>query len=282
MDVEPPNVYRLGYRRCDEISSVTRGVLGKIFSPASLEFPKCDFPVDVKKAILNEFHLIIFSLRYASETLRVPSPSSNGEVITLGDAFETEPCNILNEVRETQHKTSLGPASHLGRIVFARNIRPSPRYVPPGVQWSHPGARFKDFGEMRRFTITRFRGTDRPEIACSCSIQIMDIDARGSAWLAQIHSMHSKILHYMSNPKATISMTTDATFSFSYQSSFDKQNRQPETKRVNLFVGYLGRTANGSISPPEMYWSLDDGCLPFGRGHSLPPGPGIAESRDDR
>lgn len=53
-------------------------------------------------------------------------------------------------------------------------------------------------------------------------------------------------------------IATDATFSFSYQASFDKQNNQPEMKKVYLFVQNLARTASGSISAPEMYWSSDE------------------------
>lgn len=53
-------------------------------------------------------------------------------------------------------------------------------------------------------------------------------------------------------------IATDATFSFSYQASFDKQNNQPEMKKVYLFVQNLARTASGSISAPEIYWSSDE------------------------
>lgn len=110
----------------------------------------------MKKAILGGFHLILLSLGYASETLRIPISSlPKGQAIILGEVFETEPCDMLDEMHEAQHKASLGPSLPLGRILFARNIRPSSRYVAPGVRWNHPGARFKDIGDMRRWVSLR-------------------------------------------------------------------------------------------------------------------------------
>jgi hypothetical protein len=125
--------------------------------------------------------------------------------------------------------------------------------------------------------VTRFKGSDTPDIECSCSIQIMDIYARGAAWLAQIHSMRSKISSHISNANSTISMSKlaipcsfeffcgdrissvaiDATFLFSYQSSFGKDNNEPQIQKVYLFVQNLTRSANGSVSAPGMYWSTD-------------------------
>jgi hypothetical protein len=114
-------------------------------------------------------------------------------------------------------------------------------------------------------------------VNCLCSIQMMDIYARGAAWLAQIHSMRSKITSRISNPNSTISMSklvtlcsfesscgdrilpvaTDAAFLFSYQSSFGKDNNEPQIQKVYLFVQNLTRSANGSVSAPGMYWSTD-------------------------
>jgi hypothetical protein len=151
LDTEPQNIHRPGYRSCKEPTPIPKSIVGKIFSLPSQGLPRSGLPEFTKKDILSGFHAILLSLGYASETFRIPVSSSSGrEPIAFGEIFETEPCEILDEICGTQPKASLGPSIPLGRIVFPRNIRPTPRYADPGVQWEHPGAQFKDMGDKRR------------------------------------------------------------------------------------------------------------------------------------